>query len=81
VSEPKDPEKKGGVAVAKCGNCDYPLICRECGVKFTFINEQVYEAFYDRNTPVICPNCQQILTCKYCGYKYDASIYEYHSNQ
>jgi primosomal protein N' len=63
--------------MAKCGNCDFPLICAHCGSKFTFANEAMYEAFYDRIQSVVCPNCQKVLTCRYCNYSYDADKYEY----
>lgn len=61
----------------KCGNCDNPLVCRECRSKFTFAGREAFEAFHDRREPVHCPTCANVLTRKYCGYAYDGGDYEY----
>ena len=63
--------------MAKCGNCDYPLICQHCGIEFSFASQQTYDGFYDSLGPVYCPNCTQILACRYCGYTYDGGEDEY----
>ena len=66
--------------MTKCGNCDYPLVCEHCGKEFTFVDEQMYEAFYDRIQTVLCPHCHEVLVCKHCSYVYDAGRYEFESH-
>lgn len=61
----------------KCTECEFPLVCNDCGHTYRIGSQREYEAFFDHLEPVYCPECHHLLVCRYCGHSYDSDQQEY----